>query len=137
MTVTTLTVCPSPGPVWVSHGLSTRTVLPGTQKPLPAPLLGCQDHRLSRPCVPDPSLSDASLIFVTSPCPAPVLSGSPPRALSPRSHQKVCFRIMPCSSSHVFLASAVLPFPASTTAGGHSRMNPRERGFGMGPTPLS
>uniref|UniRef100_A0A8C6DZH0 60S ribosomal protein L3 n=1 Tax=Moschus moschiferus TaxID=68415 RepID=A0A8C6DZH0_MOSMO len=34
--------------------------------------------------------------------------------------QKVCFRIMPCSSSHVFLASAVLPFPASTMAGGHS-----------------
>lgn len=44
---------------------------------------------------------------------------------------------MPCSSSHVFLASAVLPFPASTTTGGHSRMNPRGRGFGKGWTPLS
>ena len=30
------------------------------------------------PCVPDPSTSAASLIFVTSPCPAPILSGSPP-----------------------------------------------------------
>ena len=70
---------------------------------------------------------------------APPKSPTPPRlpCRAPRSHQKVCFRIMPCSSSHVFLASAVLPFPASTKVGGHSRMNPRGRGFGMGPTPLS
>lgn len=42
----------------------------------------------------------------------------------PASHQKVCFKIMPCSSNHIFLASAVLPFPASTTAGGNSTKRP-------------
>lgn len=53
-----------------------------------------------------------------------LLSGMPAAPEAPGSHQKVCFRIMHCSSSHVFLASAVLPFPASTTAGGYSRKRP-------------
>lgn len=68
-----------------------------------------------------------------------VLSPPPPLALRPcprpGSHQNVCFRIMACSSSHVFRASAVLPFPASTTAGGNPKTRCTGRGFGAGPTP--
>lgn len=64
---------------------------------------------------------------------ASVPSGS--QIHGPGSHQNVCFRIMPCSSSHVFLASAVLPFPASTTAGGNSKTRANRRGFGMAQPP--
>lgn len=51
-------------------------------------------------------------------------------AHSPGSHQNVCFRIMPCSSSHIFRASAVLPFPASTMPGGNSENRPPAEAWG-------
>lgn len=138
----THTVLAGPGNLWTlsSPLLSERRPLPVlTLHSLPPPhaqhrfrLDHCPGHRQSRdghrcsPALPQPD-----------PTPPPRHHHPPVQPRVPGSHQNVCFRIMPCSSSHVFLASAVLPFPASTMAGGNSRTGPSRRGFQMGPTPLS
>lgn len=120
--------------------LSVLLPIPAPDPSLFAPFPICHHPAPSATLVCITTLPVISPIMVTDTCQLlapPTSSVAPPAppdlltlTMAPGSYQKVCFRIMPCSSSHVFLASAVLPFPASTTAGGNSETRPTKRALG-------